>query len=69
MKTPVGLYRITHYSNLPFILANGLHCHNCDPKDPQFNQIGFPTLIDFRQDWPVDIHPEEVLGDYVHFSF
>lgn len=69
MKKTVGIYRITHYRNLPFILQNGLHCHNCEPKDEQFIQIGFRTLINLRTDWPVSVPPGGVLGNYVPFYF
>lgn len=69
MSNPIGIYRITDYRNLPFILDNGLHCANSPIQDENFYQIGFPTLIDKRRNHPVPIEPFGVLGDYVPFYF
>lgn len=64
-----GIYRITDYRNLPFILENGFHCANSPIKDENFVQIGFPTLIDIRKDRHVPVEPGGVLGDYIPFYF
>ncbi len=29
------IFRITHIANMPWILANGLHCPNSDIRDPR----------------------------------
>ncbi len=63
------IYRITHYKNLPFILQNGLHCPNSDIQDPDFIQIGFPSLINKRDNCSVPIEPYGTLADYVPFYF
>lgn len=69
MSNPIGIYRITDYRNLPFILDNGMQCANSPTQDEGFHQIGFPTLIDKRKDHPVPVAPYGTLGDYVPFYF
>jgi ssDNA thymidine ADP-ribosyltransferase, DarT len=34
------IFRITHIDNVPFILANGIHCRSSTVRDPQFHEIG-----------------------------
>lgn len=63
------IYRITHYKNLPFILQNGIHCPNSNIQDPNFIQIGFPSLINQRNERPVPVEPFGTLADYVPFYF
>ena len=63
------IYRITHYKNLPFILQNGIHCPNSDIQNPDFIQIGFPSLISKRDNRPVPVEPFGTLADYVPFYF
>jgi hypothetical protein len=63
------IFRITHRNNLPFILQNGLLCPNANVKDPHFEPIGFPTLIDYRKDRQVPVAPGGTLADYVPFYF
>lgn len=65
----IGIYRITHYKNLPFILKHGLHCQNARIQDHDFVQIGFPTLINQRNDRTVPVEPFGTLADYVPFYF
>lgn len=43
------IFRITHRANLPWILANGLHCQSAGVSDPNFVSIGNPELIDRRR--------------------
>lgn len=62
-----GLYRITHYRNLPFILKNGLHCPNSSLDDPEFVPIGFPTLVAQRNVRNVELAPFGTLADYIPF--
>jgi hypothetical protein len=63
------IFRITHRDNVPWILANGLHCANSAVRDPNFVEIGNPDLISKRRTWPVPIAPGGTLGDYVPFYF
>lgn len=63
------IFRITHYSNLPWILANGLHCKSSPIRDPNFVQIGRGEIITRRTVKRVDEPPGGVLADYVPFYF
>jgi hypothetical protein len=63
------IFRITHISNLPWILANGLHCRNSAISDPQFVEIGRPEIISRRNTRLVDVPPGGTLSDYVPFYF
>jgi hypothetical protein len=62
------LFRITHRDNLPWLLANGVHCAN-GVRDPGFVPIGNPDLIDRRASFQVPIPPGGTLADYVPFYF
>lgn len=68
-KPMTQIFRLTHYSNLPFILQHGINCPNSEVKDPDFTPIGFKTLIDYRTDRVVPIEPFGTLADYVPFYF
>lgn len=63
------LFRITHIANLPWLLANGLHCANGEVADPNFVAIGNPDLIGKRTHRRVPIPPRGTLADYVPFYF
>src|SRR5881392_1033159 len=63
------IFRITHRDNLPWILANGLHCRNSNQTDSHFVTIGNPDLIDKRSRHPVKVPPGGTLSDYVPFYF
>jgi len=63
------LFRITHIANLPWLLANGLHCANGAVADPDFVAIGNPDLIGKRAGRPVPHPPGGTLADYVPFYF
>lgn len=63
------LFRITHIANLPWSLANGLHCANGGAQDPNFVAIGNPDLIGKRMQRRVPIAPNGTLADYVPFYF
>jgi hypothetical protein len=39
------IFRITHRNNLPWILANGLHCRNSNRLDSEFVSICNADLI------------------------
>lgn len=63
------LLRMTHYSNIGFILRNGLHCCNGGVQAPNYISIGSRTLINRRGAWPVTVPPGGVLNDYIPFYF
>lgn len=62
------IFRITHVSNLPWILENGLHCANAH-QDAGFVPIGDPDIIARRQTMTVPAPPGGSLSDYVPFYF
>jgi hypothetical protein len=63
------IFRVTHIENLPWILANGLHCSGSPVTDPAFIQIGNPDLIARRAGRVVPVPPGGTLVDYVAFYF
>lgn len=62
------IFRITHLDNVPWLLANGLHCAS-GLQDPGFVAIGNPDLIGRRAARIVPKSPGGTLGDYVPFYF
>ena len=63
------IFRITHITNVRWILKNGLHCKNANCIDPDFVQIGNPELISKRTTRNVPIEPWGSLSDYIPFYF
>lgn len=63
------IFRIIHRDNLPWILANGIHCRNSNQIDPNFVSIGNPDLISGRHYRGVPVSPGGNLSDYVPFYF
>lgn len=63
------IFRITHITNVPWILDNGLHCQNSEIRDPNFRQIGNLDLIAKRPHRVVPIPPGGMLSDYIPFYF
>jgi hypothetical protein len=63
------IFRIIHRDNLPWILSNGLHCPNSNRLDPNFVNIGNPSLISDRNHVGVPIPPRGTLSDYIPFYF
>jgi hypothetical protein len=63
------IFRITHRSNLRFILENGLFCRSANTGDPDFVTIGNPELIEKRRERTVDVSSGGTLDDYVPFYF
>lgn len=63
------IFRITHIDNVPWILRNGIHCRNSPVRDPNFQAIGDPDLIQKRSNRNVPIGPRGTLNDYVPFYF
>jgi len=63
------IFRIVHRDNVPWILANGMHCGNSTISDPKFVAIGNADLIDKRHNRRVPCHPNGTLSDYVPFYF
>jgi hypothetical protein len=63
------IFRITHRSNVRWILENGLHCANSGRIDPTFVSIGNADLIERRRHRALPAPFGGVLGDYVPFYF
>ena len=63
------IFRITHIRNVPWALANGLHCRNSQEIDRGFVTIGNPDIIVQRDTRTVPIPPGGPLSDYVPFYF
>ena len=63
------IFRITHISNVPWLLENGVHCPNSDIRDPNFRRIGNLDLIAKRVYRAVSRPPGGTLSDYVPFYF
>lgn len=63
------IFRITHRNNLPWMIANGIHCKNSNVLDPNFVSIGNAELIDKRHHRSVSCTPFGTLSDYVPFYF
>lgn len=63
------IFRIVHRDNVPWLLANGLHCSKSATLAPSYLNIGNTELIDKRTQRQVNIPPGGTLGDYVPFYF
>lgn len=63
------IFRITHRLNIPWILANGIHCASSEMRDPAFVQIGNADLIDRRRYRRLPQPYGGTLADYVPFYF
>lgn len=63
------IFRITHVSNVAWILANGLHCSNSAHSDPNYVPIGNSEIITRRGARAVPVPPGGTLSDYVPFYF
>jgi hypothetical protein len=63
------VFSITHMSNVPWLLANGLHSQTSPSRDPRYVEIGNPDLIEKRYRRPVPVPPGGTLSDYVPFHF
>ena len=61
------IFRITHMTNVPWILGNGLHCRSSETRDPNYVEIGNPDLIEKRRHRVVPVAPGGTLSDYVPF--
>lgn len=69
MKVPnkIWLYRITHISNLPFILQNGLYTRESTQFDPNYKSIGDTSLISYRKTLHAIDPPGGQLSEYIPF--
>jgi hypothetical protein len=63
------IFRITHITNVPWLLDNGLHCPNSSTRDLNFRRIGNVDLIQKRVRRVVPIPPGGTLSDYISFYF
>ena len=67
---PIYLYRITHISNIDFIITRGLiTCPNHQQSDPNYQGIGDSTLIESRTIKSIAVAPNGRFPDYVSFYF
>lgn len=63
------VFRITHISNVPWILDHGLHCASSKVQDPDFRPIGDPELIKKRAARVLPAPWHGTISDYVTFYF
>lgn len=63
----IWLYRITHISNLGYVLRHGLHTRQSPLFDPNYINIGDPSLIDYRRNIDARNPPGGKLADYIPF--
>lgn len=63
------IFRITHRTNLPWILEHGLDCASAERRNPSFVEIGSADLIAKRRTREVPIPPHGTLADYIPFYF
>lgn len=64
------IFRMVHYSNVEYILRNGLCCKTHENADPDYINIGDTNLIQQRNEYIVGINPPGGnLGDFVPFYF
>jgi len=68
-KDSAFIFRITHRDNVPWVMANGLHCRNAKLVDANFVSIGSPGLIHDRHYRQIPCDPFGTLSDYVPFYF
>lgn len=69
-KLKIPIFRMTHISNIEYILNNGMWAMNSGIQDLTFTPIGNTDIINKRKDYAVKaIPPGGVLGDYVPFYF
>src|SRR5271165_2250301 len=66
---PTLIYRITHCSNLSWILEHGICCTAETDQDPSFVDIGNREVITRRETRSVEIPPGGYLPHYVPFYF
>jgi len=65
----IWLYRIVHYTNLEFVLRDGMFTKDHPQHDPDYMVIGDNQLIGQRHDYPVGLAGKGNLGDYVPLYF
>jgi hypothetical protein len=63
------IFRIVHVANVAWILEHGMHCRASVTQDPDYINIGSPSLIDRRSRRVVPVPPGGTLGNYVPFYF
>ncbi len=62
------IFRIVHIRNVPWILANGMHCRKSNVQAPNYFTIGNSELIEKRIDVPIPVHPEGTLEIMFRFT-
>lgn len=63
------VYRMIHYQNLEYILANGIYYRNNMNFDPNYVNIGSSEIISHRDSISVKCYPETFVNEYVPFYF
>jgi hypothetical protein len=63
------IFRIVHVANVAWILEHGMHCRASPVQDPNYINIGSPSLIDKRSRRVVPLAPGGTLSNYVPFYF
>jgi hypothetical protein len=63
------IFRIVHVANVAWILEHGMHCRASATQDPDYINIGSPSLIDRRSRRVVPVPPGGTLSNYVPFYF
>lgn len=70
MEGHLYIFRMTHISNLDFIIKNGIWSMNSNVQDPDFVPIGNSDIIYKRRTSLIKINPPGgALGDYIPFYF
>jgi hypothetical protein len=65
----IHVFRIIHYSNLEYILENGIYYRNSPHFDPNYRNIGSPEIINHRDSVPVKCYPDTTVNEYIPFYF
>jgi len=67
---PIPIFRITHISNLDYIVNLGkLVCPNHEDRDVDYRAIGNNEIIESRSQRPLPINADRTFKDYVAFYF
>ncbi len=65
----INIYRMVHWSNVQYILENGM-CHRDHiNQDPNYVNIGHNQLIRDRHDYQIPLDGAGTLGEYIPFYY
>lgn len=65
----VNIYRMVHWSNVRFILENGMCYREHVNSDPNYVNIGHNQLIRDRHEYTIPIDGAGTLGEYIPFYY